>query len=252
VHVAGGITWEDAQAAAEAQGGYLATLTSAEENDWLTLTFAGNTIEGFRAYLDQCWLGGYQLPGSVEPDGGWAWVTGEEWAFTNWWPTEPNNNPEGENAILLDHGLIPGTGAAWNDLTSTWPRRGYVLEFSTDSDEDGIPDDQDACPDEDASGFDADGDGCIDSISGLLGMVESMLNEGLIEEQLRASILAKLTNAAKSAEQGNINAAINQLAALMHDTEAHRAKKISEESADQLIAYIESVIDWHLTQFLEG
>jgi len=249
VHIDGGISWDDAKAAAEAEGGYLATLTSAAENEWLTTTFGGGTPEGFPAYLDGCWIGGYQPPGSAEPDGGWTWVTGEAWNFTNWWPPiEPNNNPDGENAVVLEHGLLPGTGAAWNDLNSSWVRRGYVLEYSADSDGDGVPDDQDACPDEDATGFDADGDGCIDNMPGLIGTVKRLVDEGVINKQLYKSIVSHVTNAAKSAKKENINAVIGQLTALIHEIDAQTTKKISEESAEQVVEYIENIIRWYRSQ----
>jgi prepilin-type N-terminal cleavage/methylation domain-containing protein len=76
------ISWDDAKKAAEAAGGHLATITSQKEWDIV------RALPG--AY--QVWLGGYQPKGSKEPDGGWAWVTGEPMSCTAWYPTEPNNS----------------------------------------------------------------------------------------------------------------------------------------------------------------
>ena len=70
----GGITWGNANLAATNQGGYLATITSAEENAFvfnIATQIATVWYNGFGP-----WLGGIQPAGSVEPGGGWSWVTG--------------------------------------------------------------------------------------------------------------------------------------------------------------------------------
>jgi hypothetical protein len=33
---------------------------------------------------DGPWIGGYQDSNASEPEGGWNWVTGEPWIYTNW------------------------------------------------------------------------------------------------------------------------------------------------------------------------
>lgn len=38
-------------------------------------------------------LGGYQPAGSQEPDGGWQWLSGDDWGYVNW-------------AVNLDDGVI--------------------------------------------------------------------------------------------------------------------------------------------------
>ena len=58
--------WENAKAAAEAKGGYLVTITSVEEDDWIWVNIA------HEQYLHS-WLGGFQPSGSPEPNGGWSW-----------------------------------------------------------------------------------------------------------------------------------------------------------------------------------
>jgi hypothetical protein len=242
VHVPGGITWEDAKAQAESNGSYLATITSVAESLWLTDTFGFDNLE-------DCWIGAYQPPGSEEPSGGWAWVTGEAWVFTNWFPGEPNNMNEGrENVVSIEHGVMPGSGAAWNDMTSSALLWGYVAEYSVDSDGDGIPDDADACPNQNATGFDADRDGCIDSMPGLIALVKTLATEGVIEAELLASLLVKVADAARSADRERIDAAINQLEALQQAIYAQSGKKISVEAANQVIEYIDSLIAWYRSQ----
>jgi len=122
------MNWATANAAATSSffmgaQGHLATVTSAQENLFLTSTFGGGVI-------DSHWLGGFQPPGSPEPAGGWAWVTGEPFAFNNWFPpAEPNNAFGTEDRIQFAHGIL-ANGKAWNDATGANLARGYIVEFA--------------------------------------------------------------------------------------------------------------------------
>jgi hypothetical protein len=124
------ITWTSEDAAAMADtwhgvNGYLATITSAAENNFLFSTFpaqAGGTQEG--------WLGGYQntaSPSYSEPDGGWQWVTGEPWNYTSWATNEPDN--DGSQNYLRG-------GSAWDDFQndpsnpSVQYVSGYFVEYA--------------------------------------------------------------------------------------------------------------------------
>jgi hypothetical protein len=89
-----GITWEAAKTAAENSThlgikGHLATITSMEENFFIVHSLGGPSA------VNRFFLGGFQLAGSPEPAGGWQWITGETWSFTNWDPSEPNNTYSG-------------------------------------------------------------------------------------------------------------------------------------------------------------
>jgi hypothetical protein len=85
------ITWEEAQAAATARGGYLATISSAVENSFV-FNLVNNSIYWRNGGTNSFgpWIGGYQPAGSSEPDGGWTWVNGEgsfapgSSAYANW------------------------------------------------------------------------------------------------------------------------------------------------------------------------
>lgn len=122
------ISWDDANLEAASlsylgASGHLATITSAQENLFLTNAFGGSAI-------DTHWLGGYQLPGSVEPNGGWTWVTGEPWGYTNWFSTtEPNNAGGNENWVQFAHPLN-ADGKPWNDIYRD-SSSGYIVEFET-------------------------------------------------------------------------------------------------------------------------
>jgi hypothetical protein len=64
----------------------LATITSAEENDFV---FSGIDDPAYWAidpasHNEGPYLGGYQYDKLDEPAGHWAWVTGEPWSYTNW------------------------------------------------------------------------------------------------------------------------------------------------------------------------
>jgi hypothetical protein len=114
------LSWEDARAMAESQGGYLATITSEAEND-----FVWGLLSGQNNYSSY-WLGGYQTNFDSEPDGGWAWVTGETWDYTNWYaPWEPNNGVGGTQHYLH---YWPDDGF-WDDMHNGAYMSGYVVEF---------------------------------------------------------------------------------------------------------------------------
>jgi hypothetical protein len=121
-----------------------------------------------------------------------------------------------------------------------------------DSDSDGIENCVDNCPDEDARGFDANNDGCIDNLSGLIGFLETLVNEGVIAAELKNSLISKVENAEKSANRENICAAINQLESLINQVNAQRGNKISDEAANEVIAYTESVIAYFRSQLPPG
>jgi len=107
--------WPDQQANAEARGGYLATITSQAENQFISTTLGIGALGGCTCV----WLGGFQnlsSPSYSEPGGGWEWVTGEPWAYTHWSPGEPNNSGAGQAENYLTTWFSPDTGnVRWND-----------------------------------------------------------------------------------------------------------------------------------------
>jgi hypothetical protein len=124
-----GIPWataRDAAANSTLNGfqGYLATVTSQAENDFLVDTFA-DAIRG-------TWLGGFQPLGNIEPTGGWQWITGEPFIYTNWAPGEPNNSGGSENNLDFATAGSSVLGV-WNDLNGVTPPAtfvgGYVVEY---------------------------------------------------------------------------------------------------------------------------
>lgn len=122
-YVPGAFTWLEANAAAQSKTwmgfqGYLATLTSAAEDDFVWSNFG---------VLQEClWLGGFQDPqDEPDPPASWHWVTGEAWLYTNWYPGEPNDSNDGE--YYLDFSIH---GHGWNDESNIFWLSGFVVEYS--------------------------------------------------------------------------------------------------------------------------
>ncbi len=119
-----GCDWEQALDGAASrtwhgQQGYLATITSAEENFWIWQTFGP---------LNEYRLGGYQLPGSNEPAEGWTWLTGEPWDYENWLPPNPDDGGNFGNECTLGFHNVT-TDGQWNDRATVCLCHGYVVEF---------------------------------------------------------------------------------------------------------------------------
>lgn len=107
-------SWADSEAEAQSLGGHLVTIRSQAENDWLKSNFTQNNL----------WIGLYQLPGSIEPGGGWVWVSGESSSYRNWRNVEPNNAGGNE-----DRGMISPGGwelGVWNDLSGSALQYGII------------------------------------------------------------------------------------------------------------------------------
>lgn len=123
-----GILWATAKVAAENRGGHLVTITSDEENAFAYQVASANDA----AWLNDegtifgPFIGLSQPNGSPEPDGGFAWVTGEPLGYLNWGEGQPDN--AGNEGIVH---FFAGNekGPEWNDNAATEPLKGYVVEY---------------------------------------------------------------------------------------------------------------------------
>lgn len=137
------LNWINAKAAAEARGGYLVTLTSAAENEFVRATFDAQ-LNNF------AWIGASDAETQGATEGNWEWVVGPEaglqfWQngpppagsatpgnFANWGPVEPNNFSD-EDAAALNLGSV-STGNTMNgqwgdtDIVATI-LPAYIVEF---------------------------------------------------------------------------------------------------------------------------
>jgi hypothetical protein len=87
--------------------GYLATITSGLENDFITNQVINGLISPGRwdAYL----LGG------IYSEGDWLWITGEPFDYTNWSQGEPNNLPIETRLTIRGPGYYANVGR-WNNV----------------------------------------------------------------------------------------------------------------------------------------
>ncbi|MDC7223183.1 MAG: hypothetical protein PQJ60_05535, partial [Spirochaetales bacterium] len=156
----GNLNWYQTAYLAQEAGGYLASITSEEENSFV---FELVNDEKYFSFFDADgphygigigpFLGGYQPEGSIEPAGGWSWLSGEKWDYTNWAQnlddgvtdkdprnnTQPNNSAGGQPIMGFGEMNIPV--ATWGDYTDSvgtygtrgpTKRYGFIIEYETD------------------------------------------------------------------------------------------------------------------------
>ncbi|MEI7878291.1 MAG: C-type lectin domain-containing protein, partial [Planctomycetota bacterium] len=145
------ISWGSAKAAASAAGGHLATITASSENAFVFAYL--NSVAAWVGVRGP-FLGGLQertASDYSEPQGGWRWVTGELWNSANWaqyGAGEPNNDFGVEDALSMDK---RSGSAVWNDVAlngygggnqqlGNRTASGYLVEWSSDCNADGIVD----------------------------------------------------------------------------------------------------------------
>ena len=95
-------TWEEAKQYCEEQGGYLATITSQEEDEFVYSYLSNNfDYEGaYFGFTDQ------------DEEGTWVWDNGEIGFYTNWHLGEPNSENFNENYAMYYRKYSDGS---WND-----------------------------------------------------------------------------------------------------------------------------------------
>jgi hypothetical protein len=121
---AGAISWDDARSNALGAGGYLATITSGEEN-----TFVTNLVP--TTSDSTAWLGA----SDIALEGSFRWMDGPEagstLTYTNFAPGEPNNVGGTEHYVAI-YGLSTPFPCCqrglWNDAAGN--STGYVLEWT--------------------------------------------------------------------------------------------------------------------------
>lgn len=118
--------WYDAFAECESIGGHLATITSVEEQAFISYLMS-------KAGSDIYWIGG------VKNVSGWEWITGEKFGdFTNWRPTMPDNSKKSEYFLQVYGHNSSYEAGLWNDLDAsmknhpTLKSAGYICEWELD------------------------------------------------------------------------------------------------------------------------
>lgn len=157
VVVSGNPTWHEARDAAAIRtyngiNGYLATVTTTAEQEFLVSNFGGGGA------INELWVGGYQ--DTEDPDyrenyGGWKWITGEPWNTGTDAPYFSFNNTYWDGRS--EEYLITwwGNGGLNDYYKAGRDSKGYLVEYSTvltDDDGDGFYNDVD-CDDNDSSSY---------------------------------------------------------------------------------------------------
>lgn len=93
--------WAQAKAYCESRGGYLATITSREENDFV-----------FKYMKDSGFSSAYFGFTDEISEGNWKWVSGEPTGYTNWASGEPNGENSREDYAMFYYKFAAGE---WND-----------------------------------------------------------------------------------------------------------------------------------------
>jgi len=108
------MTWQDAEAVAVLEGGHLATIRTAAEQQWLAQNVGPSTSR----YIGMT---------DAQVEGQWGWVSGDPVSYTSWLVGEPNNYAGAE-----DYGSMTSTGD-WNDVTGAdlWPGVIELLQPTT-------------------------------------------------------------------------------------------------------------------------
>lgn len=120
----GHIHWESAKQQAENMSfrgvsGHLATITSDAENIFVSSSSVWND------YTVSVWLG-------AEYNTEWTWITGEEWDYTNWHITQPNNLVSGNDFLLYYEDYQDKS--LWADVYSThYMMTGFIVEYEMSS-----------------------------------------------------------------------------------------------------------------------
>jgi len=97
-------TWANASHIAESNGGYLASIGSAQENSFLS-----NMLQ-----IQSAWIG----LNDIQNEGHFEWTSGEPLTYTNWYVGQPNNYNGTQHCVeILNNG-------SWNDQYGS-----YQLEF---------------------------------------------------------------------------------------------------------------------------
>ena len=95
------VTWEEAQAQAQAIGGNLVTINDATEEAWLRNNFG----------IDRIFWTGFN---DAETEGTFEWVSGQPITYTNWLPNEPNDF-EGREDYAVINWVNREEESGWND-----------------------------------------------------------------------------------------------------------------------------------------
>lgn len=122
------MTWYEAKAYCESLGGHLATITSSNEQTFITTLINDKSMRSY-------------FLGALKIEGKWSWVTDESFSYTNWYPNEPNGSGNCLQIFRIDNGydaMNNGWDNTWNDGDHGGGIKlkdiGFICEWDTDID----------------------------------------------------------------------------------------------------------------------
>lgn len=163
----GNLNWYQAAYLADNAGGYLACVTSVEENTFLfnmvndekyfwkfPKYIRGRGKANHHEIMIGPMLGGFKHDASVKPIEGWQWLSGEKWEYTNWAQnlddgiidkdprdnTQPNNSGEHHSQRTIGFGELNQPVPTWGDYSddsgtyrmerSGGKRYAFIIEYN--------------------------------------------------------------------------------------------------------------------------
>jgi len=117
--------WKLASEIARQKGGYLVSLTSEDENSFVTKLIQ-NASKECKEINQRVWIGLNKDNQKSE----WLWESGEKYEFSSWGKGEPNNEGNRESSVLLNHeSYNPDKIGKWNDGNSE-ENLYYIIEYN--------------------------------------------------------------------------------------------------------------------------
>lgn len=117
------VTWGQANSGATADGAYLATVTSQDEENFIA------NLPGWSHVRYGVWTGGQSLDVNLQDSSHWSWTTGPEagsdFTYMAWRSGEPN----GWGDDTVSYMVIEDRGADWNDVPPYFNNRAYIEEW---------------------------------------------------------------------------------------------------------------------------
>ncbi|NBN98931.1 MAG: hypothetical protein EBV19_06780 [Flavobacteriia bacterium] len=124
--------WHLAKKKANDLGGYLVTISSTEENEFV-ISLINKATKG---EMCEIWIGF----NDERNEGDWKWVNDEKATYNFWHKFQPDNWNNGENAAVF---VKNDQGYCWNDR-ATDTRLPFIVEFNSTVDGDNRNDSGDA------------------------------------------------------------------------------------------------------------
>lgn len=129
-----GINWIDAENSARAAGGYLVSIGSKEENEFVIDMIRDEDRvwrrrdEGSRWQRFGPWIGLIQRSSSDEPSGNWQWSNDDALTYEGWFDHQPDNY-DGVEDFGRFREFSDQEGIKWDDARPNYSALGFIVEF---------------------------------------------------------------------------------------------------------------------------